>query len=220
MEVIFLETPYTGTVELSQDTLDHLKDKGYQKIGLYASVQFIGNLDSVKEQLAENNIEIIETKQLLGCDIYSVKEADAYLYIGDGRFHPLALVYAQKKVDVIKEVICDDPIGNKMTILTIKDIEKTLQKQKAGLTKFLSSQKIGVIITLKPGQEQLNNSFSIEKKYPNKKFYYFIDDKISFDQLENFPFIDVWVNTACPRIGLDDQEMFRGGVVNLRDVLD
>ncbi|MBI2112760.1 diphthamide synthesis protein, partial [Candidatus Woesearchaeota archaeon] len=52
-----------------------------------------------------------------------------------------------------------------------------------------------------------------------KKFYFFVDNTISYGQLENFPFVEVWVNTACPRIGLDDQEAFRKGVLNLKDVL-
>ena len=57
----------------------------------------------------------------------------------------------------------------------------------------------------------------MEKKFPEKKCYYFIDNVISFDQLENFNFIDVWINTACPRVGFDDQEKFRRGVINLND---
>ena len=38
-------------------------------------------------------------------------------------------------------------------------------------------------------------------------------------QLENFNFIDVWVNTACPRVSFDDQEKFVKGVINLNDAL-
>ena len=59
----------------------------------------------------------------------------------------------------------------------------------------------------------------LEKRYADKKFYYFIDNVVSFDQLENFNFIEVWVNTACPRVGFDDQEKFAKGVINLNDAL-
>lgn len=243
MEVMLLDAPYLGEVKLAEETLNYLKEKKYRKIGLYASIQFINNLNLVKEQLKENKIEIVEVKQLLGCDCYSIKAIkgiDACLYVGDGRFHPLALVYAQldpkesgketkrsiktetsgeiKDGIKIKEVICNDPIGKIMAVLGIKDVEKTLQRQKASFARFLSSRNIGVIISIKPGQEQLKASFVIEKKYPDKRFYYFLDDNISFDQLENFPFIDIWVNTACPRIGLDEQERFRKGVVNLKEI--
>lgn len=221
MKVMFLEAPFTGKVSLCNETINYLKK--YQKIGLFSSVQFVDNLDRVKEQLKELGIEIVMTKlartsregQLLGCNVYDdLPKVDAFLYIGDGKFHPLALVYCQEK-----DVICDNPIEGKMIVLERSHIERKLKRRKGSLLKFKTSKKIGVIVTLKPGQEQLKKSFSLEEKYPDKEFYYFIDNNISFDQLENFPFVDVWVNSACPRIGLDDQEMFRKGVVNLMDVL-
>ncbi|MBU0457614.1 MAG: diphthamide synthesis protein [Nanoarchaeota archaeon] len=233
MKIMFLKSLYEGKVELCKDTLDYLKKKKYSKVGLFASVQFVNNLDWIKKQLEENNIQMVISKparahkegQLLGCNVYEdslnlTEKVECYLYIGDGRFHPLALVYAQKDKNNLKEVICNDPINEKMSLLSLNDIGKILKKQKGSLMKFLNSDNIGVLITIKPGQEHLKASLKLERKYPNKKFYYFIDNNISFNQLENFNFIDVWVNTACPRIGLDEQEKFLMGVVNLSDVLD
>lgn len=236
MDVLFLEAPYNGTVELCKDTLNYLKKEKYHKVALYASVQFCNNLDTVKQQLEKTNITIITSQpdrthlqsQLLGCDNYhsslnlaekGLQEIDAYLYVGDGKFHPLALVYAQKDSSVMKEIICDDPLSKKMTLMNIDDIKIKLRRYRGALLKFLSAKNIGVIITVKPGQEHLKPSFFLEKRFPDKKFYYFIDNTISFSQLENFPFIEVWVNTACPRISFDDQEQFRKGVINLNDAL-
>lgn len=245
MEVVFLETPFKGEVELCKETLNYLKKKKYKKIALSASVQFIHSLNEVKKQLNELNIQIISTTQLLGCEMYflkshsSGKNADAFLYVGDGRFHPLALLYAQKefiqndlinynqnkgnrniKENQFKEVICNDPIGNKFSLLSFDEVKPVLKKYHASLTKFLMAKNIGVIISLKPGQINLKNSLSLEKKFPEKNFYYFVDNNISFEQLENFPFIELWVNTACPRIAFDEQIKFRKGVVNLRDILN
>jgi diphthamide biosynthesis enzyme Dph1/Dph2-like protein len=234
MNVLFLNAEYTGKVELCKETVDYIKDKKYNKIGLYASVQFVNKLDKIKEQLSEFTIitskadRTNEMSQLLGCDNYhnslnlskqKLDEIDCYLYIGDGKFHPLALVYRQKDLKSKKEVICSDPIQNKMFILSEKDVSGLLIKYKSSLMKFLSSDKVGVIITIKPGQEQFKPSLELEKKYPDKKFFYFIDNNVSFDHLENFPFIQTWVNTTCPRVGLDDQEKFLKGVINLNDAL-
>lgn len=47
----------------------------------------------------------------------------------------------------------------------------------------------------------IKNKFNGE--YPNKKFYIFIADTIDYNQLNDFPFIEAWVNTACPRIEED-----------------
>ena len=87
------------------------------------------------------------------------------------------------------------------------------------MIKFLSSDKIGVIVTIKPGQEQFRPALELEEKFPDKKFFYFIDNNVSFDHLENFPFVETWINTSCPRIGFDDQEKFEKGVINLNDAL-
>ncbi len=234
MELLFLDAPYTGTVELCKETVQYLKKQKYSLVGLYASVQFVNKLDTVKKQLAEAGIRMITSKadrthvpsQLLGCDNYhdslhlpekEFQEMDCYLYIGDGKFHPLALVYAQKENPAIKEIVCNDPIQKQLILVGVNNIKTILKKYRGSLMKFLSATSIGVIVTIKPGQEQFRPSLMLEKRFPDKKFYYFIDNVVSFDQLENFNFIDVWVNTACPRVGFDDQEKFRRGVINLND---
>ncbi len=232
MDVLFLDAPYTGKVELCPKTLRYLQKEKYKTVALYASVQFCNNLSTVRKQLEAAGITAVTSKadrthvpgQLLGCDSYHQslhlhQDVDCFLYLGDGKFHPLALVYAQKDLPAFKEVVCDDPLRRQMQILSLRDLQGILLKYRGALMKFLASKTIGIIITIKPGQEQLRPSFALEKKYPDKKFYYFIDNTISFDQLENFNFIDVWVNTACPRIGVDDQEKFRRGVINLTDAL-
>src|SRR3989338_853632 len=234
MEVLFLEAPYPGKVALGAATLNYLKKKEYTTVALYSSVQFCNNLQQVQKQLHDANIRVITSKadrthvpsQLLGCDNYhdslhlsekEIDDIDCYLYIGDGKFHPLALVYAQKDSAQMKEIVCNDPLSKKMSLVGISDIKAILKKYRGSLLKFLSAVSVGVIVTIKPGQEEFRPSLLLEKKFPDKKFYYFIDNVVSFDQLENFPFIEVWVNTACPRVGFDDQEKFKRGVINLND---
>src|SRR3989344_3455160 len=128
MKILFFDAPYKGKVELAKETIDHLKKNKIKTVGLYASVQFCNNLQTVKEQLTELNIQVISsqakrtnaTHQILGCDNYhdslnlkneELESIEVYLYIGDGRFHPYALVYSQKDNKEIKQVICNDPIG-------------------------------------------------------------------------------------------------------------
>ncbi len=235
MDTLFLEAPYTGKIELCSETLDYLKEKGYKKVGLYASVQFVGNLKEVEKQLQNIEVKWVSShadrtdvvRQLLGCDSYHDslnldEEIDSYLYVGDGKFHPLALVYGQKDVDheKVKEIICNDPMANEMNLLGFDEIRVILKKYKGSLIKFLSSKTVGLLHTIKPGQEQFRPSLKLEEMYPEKEFYHFIDNVVSFDQLENFNFIEVWINTTCPRVGFDDQEKFRKGVVNVTDALN
>ena len=132
----------------------------------------------------------------------------------------MALVLAQKDMDSIKPVIKYDPISKKTDIMDIDIIQRILRKCRGSLMKFLNAKAIGVFITTKPGQQQLKASKKLQSKYPKKKFYYFLGNDLNMDDFENFPFIDMWINTACPRIGLDDGVDMSRGIVNLNEALD
>jgi len=45
----------------------------------------------------------------------------------------------------------------------------------------------------------LLNALKLKEK-KDKKYYIFFFDNLNEMDLENFPQIDFWVNTACPRI--------------------
>ena len=94
-----------------------------------------------------------------------------------------------------------------------KQIEK---KRKGMLLKFHSSKSIGVLTSTKSGQKSVQSStegiFKIKLKYPDKKFYFFACNTLDPNELENFPFIDCWISTMCPRIREDLK------VLNLEDL--
>ena len=167
--------------------------------------------------------------QVLGCDAYHdsfngsiLKDADAILYIGDGMFHPKALLLAQIHEKAIKDVMIWDPIAEKMKSITKNDILVQLRKMKANLKRYIMAKTVGILVTVKPGQQYLENALKlkamVEKK--DKKAYIFIDDTLRLDLLENYPFIGAWVNTACPRIGTDDHVHIKQALVNIRDAYD
>ena len=64
----------------------------------------------------------------------------------------------------------------------------------------------------------MKRALELEQEYPDKEIYFFLDNTYDFNSLEDFPFIDVWVNTACPRIGFDDSIKISKPVVNLEEV--
>ena len=139
------------------------------------------------------------------------------MYIGDGLFHPKALLLAQTKNP--KPVIIFDPIQNKVEEVTKKSIDKQLQKATRNLKMFLNAETIGILVTIKPGQQYLQAALKLKQKLKqqNKKTYIFIDDTINLFNLENYPFIKAWVNTACPRIGTDDIVNIQQPMINLRE---
>ena len=52
-----------------------------------------------------------------------------------------------------------------------------------------------------------------------KKVYIFVDDTIDISQFENYPFIQSWINTSCPRIGTDDIMNTEKVLINIREAL-
>jgi 2-(3-amino-3-carboxypropyl)histidine synthase len=119
-----------------------------------------------------------------------------------------------------KPVFVFDPFGQDWQKLDKSLVETRLRKKKGALSRFLSSKNIGVLVSTKPGQSFLRQSFKLRNIYPTKNFYYIISNNIDFSQLENFNFVECWVNTACPRIGIDDIDKFQKPVVNLDDIAE
>ena len=223
MDTIFIDAKYNKEIKLDESALKTLNK--YKKIALFSSIQFI-KLDTVINQLKSH--KLISSKpdrtnaqyQLLGCDIFHEnlklpEEPDAFLYIGDGLFHPRALLLASNK-----PVIQFDPIANNHKVLARKDIKDILNRYKSSLMKFLSSRYIGIFITVKPGQQQFLFSKKLEKKYKDKDFYYFVGNNFDPSSIENYSFIQSWVNTACPRISLDDSVNYSFPMVNINDALE
>ncbi|MBW3015724.1 2-(3-amino-3-carboxypropyl)histidine synthase subunit [Candidatus Woesearchaeota archaeon] len=213
MKISFIESRYEEKFILPDEHIEKLP----KSICLATTIQYYDSLEAIKQQLEEKGINVTLFKgkhssnpgQLLGCDILESDESkqgsnrdfEAFLYIGDGMFHPKALMLKSDK-----EVFTYNPLTESFNKITQEDIQKLKQRQKAALAKFYSASNIGIIVTTKPGQEHLKKAIVLKNKLEQKQknCFIFITDTINLNELENFPFIESWVNTACPRIAYDD----------------
>ena len=233
MNVLTIDAKYTGEIQLSKEVFQHLEKNKYHKIALFASIQFVHQLPHVKKQLKGYTLITSRASrthregQLLGCDVYEQnlhlqEQPDCFLYIGDGFFHPKALLFSQKekKKEDFNEILMFDPIGKTFRIFTHKDNQKVMGRLKANLTKLLHAENVGFIATIKPGQSFLHLGKKVQQQYPEKRVYYFVTDNVTEHALESFPFIDVWINSACPRLGFDDAAEMQHAMVNIVDALD
>jgi len=215
MKTLFIEARSDIEIRLSEKDLAKLP----KELALFTTVQFIDNIPALKSQLEKHNIKVKLFKskhckyygQLLGCSIDKFP-TDAFLYIGDGRFHPIALALKNNK-----PVFTYNPFTKKLEKLDDIDIKKIQGKQKGALLKFHTSKEIGVLISLKPGQFLLKEALKLQKKYKEKNFYLLLFETLDFSQLENFPFIECYVNTACPRL-MDDYDKFTKPLINIDDL--
>jgi len=202
MKRVFVETKYEGKLELSEEVIKRLPSR----LALAMPVQFLPFQEEIKSKLEAQGKKVILFRskhgfhlgQILGCDILHFPgEYDAFLYIGDGKFHPTALLYENEK-----EVYCYNPFTHRLEVYDQKYLEKVLQQRKGQKAKFLSSKVVGMLVTTKPGQNQGKEVERLRSKLEEagKEVFVFMADEINFPSLQNFNFIEVWVNTACPRI--------------------
>jgi len=236
MKLTFLKANYGIEFKIPKDfikilhkTFDNKKNKN---LAIFSAVQFRKNHDDVREILKKEGFKSETSKpfrtsiegQMLGCDSYkdslklNLDEIDGFVYIGDGYFHPNALLLAQEYEKEIKPVILVNIVQQIIEVIDKSHIEKYLKKRKAVLSTYYMSNVIGVFVTTKWGQEYKNTALKLKEKHPEKEFYFFIGDNFLDIEIENFPWVECWVNSACPRIGQDDILRHSKPVVNIKDI--
>jgi 2-(3-amino-3-carboxypropyl)histidine synthase len=182
------------------------------KIGLVTTIQHEHKLKEAKKLLEKHKKTAVIGGVVLGCDVSAAKnianKVDAFLYMGTGEFHPLGIA-----LETGKPVIVANPASGNASGIDKKDVEKIKSRRKGSYLKFLTAKNIGILVSTKPGQNKLKQALALKKKLKNKNSYIFIADEIDLSRLENFPFIEAWVNTACPRIADNIK-----GMVNIEDI--
>lgn len=174
------------------------------KIGIITTVQFEHEVKKIK------NPNFIYGGSILGCNVDTAikiaNQVDAFLFIGSGDFHPLALKVFKKPIYIA------NPLTNKFSKISEEYLEK-LEKQKKGkILKYYNAKKLGIIICTKPGQNLLHRALKLQKELKKPSFLFLCHD-IETIEFENFQDIDMWINTACPRI--EDKN-----IINMTDLPD
>jgi len=177
-------------------------------IALISTVQFLPALPKLKSYLEKQGKQIIikNNGQILGCNTFNATsiqdKIQAFLYIGSGKFHPLAIAVSLKKP---KPIFLYNPNTGEFSKLEDTEIIKVLARKKTAKIKFLSAKTLGILASTKPGQERLRQAeklkATLEKQ--GKKVYIFMFNDFDINQLENFPQVECWINSACPGFSLE-----------------
>jgi diphthamide biosynthesis enzyme Dph1/Dph2-like protein len=198
MKVLFIEARknFKEKIEKEFKKLESLP----QEIQVLYTIQYKELARKIKKYLENKRHKIVAFQQVLGCS--KIKPKAPILLIGSGKFHALQIaLQTNKKIFIYN--------NGKIENLKAEEILAYKSKEKGKLIKFLSSDKIGLLVSLKPGQKMLKESLQIKKKleekYPSKKFYIFIANEINIKDLENFPLF--FINLACPGINLDSSSI-------------
>lgn len=200
METLFIEAK--SNIDFV-DALKEIKLKG--KVGLVTTIQHLHKLKDVQKIIPDSLLG----GQILGCDVSAAMKikdkVDFFLYIGSGEFHPMEVA-----LKTGKEVVAFNPFTEKTSKITKKEIEAMKKKIKGKYLKFLAAEKIGILVSTKQGQYNIRKALELQKKL-KKPSYILIFNTLTEKELENYPDIDIFVNTACPRIDFKR-------VINLEDI--
>jgi len=185
---------------------------GWRRVGLATTVQHVHQLGEVAEALRRRGFTPLIGKgddvtpfdgQVLGC-YYSAatslrEEADGYLFIGGGTFHSIGLALTTGK-----SVVTANPYNATVSLIGERELMTLAKKRMAAITIAKAVRKVGVLVSMKPGQFDRAAAGLVEKYGARgvSAFLIYLDE-VRADILNNFSEADAFVDTACPRIALD-----------------
>lgn len=203
MKTLFI--PAKAKLKIDKSKIISSSKKLPEKIAIVYSIQYIDSALEIKNILSKNH-EIVLFVQVLGCTIPKFsKNTKGILLVGSGKFHAISLAHETKLPIYIVE-------DNSINQISKEEIEIFKKRKKASYLKYLNTEEVGILVSTKPGQENLKKAVKFKKKQKNKKSYLFISDTINTNEFENFG-LTSWINTACPRLDMNGE-----GIVNLGDV--
>ncbi|MEA5037714.1 hypothetical protein SDC9_32409 [bioreactor metagenome] len=205
--VIYLPFQQDIPLEILESAVSELKK--YRSVGITTTIQHAHQTKAICEWLKDHGVNaVIGTGssrtplegQVLGCTYASAKnaEAEAFLFIGTGVFHAIGVSLATKKPTFALDPFADG-------ILQEVSADRLLRKRFAQIEKAKKAKTFGILLSSKSGQARRELAERLAGLHENAVII--LIREISEMQLRNLGF-DAYVNTACPRLALDDQSRF------------
>ncbi len=205
--VIYLPFQQDIPLEILESAIPQLKQ--YKSVGITTTIQHAHQTKAISTWLKDHGVNaVIGTGssrtpldgQVLGCTYASAKnaKAEAYLFVGTGVFHAMGVSLATKKPTFALDPFADG-------ILQEVSADRLLRKRFAQIEKAKSAKTFGILLSSKSGQARRELAERLASLHEDATII--LIREISEMQLRNLGF-DAYVNTACPRLALDDQSRF------------
>ncbi len=225
--VEYISYEIDAPLDLLPQSLSHIN--GYKRIGLVTTIQHVHQLDAIRSFYESSSHEVVIGKpygfakargQILGCDVGSAasidSKVDAIVYFGGGIFHPLGAVLATKKPFFVIE-----PFQG--TIERFDGYRELYAKRRrARILRALDAKSIGILLTTKNGQhnESLARLLKARIEKAGMSAGILVAGTFDFESLDNMLEFDAFVNTACPRIAVDDTERTRKPLMSANELME
>ena len=210
---IFIEA--FSNIDLKEGLENSLEElKGYSRVGLVTTTQHLHLLNEISDFLEDNGKEVVlgsskstRKGQVLGCNFSSIKNLDAeiFLFIGSGNFHPLGINLFSNT-----PVLALDPYNNEIRRMD-EYADRILRIRFARITKARSAKKWGILVSSKEGQYRMTLANEIKKtlEEAGMEAYIILVDNVNPDVLLPYMELEAFVVSACPRIAIDDSQMYK-----------
>ena len=223
---VYVEARATVTVAEVLEKAVPLMSK-YSKIGLATTVQHVQTLDEARELLVRAGKTVVVgdagranySGQVLGCDYSNVKsvanDVEAFLFIGGGRFHALGIALSTSKPTIIA-----DPYENRAYSID-EEAQMVIKQRWACIEEAGRAKTFGVLVGLKLGQKRLEEALKIKEiaEKHGKTVFLFAIKEILPEVLMEFPSVEAYVNTTCPRVSLEASSKFLKPVLTVNEFM-
>jgi len=201
--------PYRKDIDLKVLEKAAEQLKSYSTVGITTTIQHAHETKLIAEELKRQGVNAVigeglsrtpEAGQVLGCTYAAAKNAhaEANLFVGTGVFHAIGVSLATGK-----PTFALDPYGDG----TMQEVsaDRLLRKRFAQIEKAKNAKNFGILLSNKTGQNRKELAEHLAGLHENTAII--LIREISEMELRNLGF-DAYVNTACPRLALDDQARF------------
>lgn len=196
----------------------------FKDMTLTSNITYSNQLRSIKDKLENNGFKVNLKKgdsrilypgQILGCNVSAARgESKNILFVGEGIFHPLGIALAFDD----KKVIAFNPRTNEYVDME-KEKMKFLRQRYGAVDKASRAALFGVIISTKVGQIRYTMAKKAKEilEKNGRRVIIISLDLIREEELINFP-ADIYVNTACPRVTIEDYGTFSRPVITFYEL--
>jgi len=205
----------TEAQEKFMDAVGRMAPLTDTKLGLVGSIQHLHLLPEFHDRLEKAGFDVTIPiggarlsfpGQVLGCN-YSGDDPSIghYLFLGSGDFHPIGLV-----LHTGKPLAMLDPYTGDAEEMSLERIERILRQRFGLIMSVQDASTFGILIGEKPGQMRRTLALRMKRMLTQhgKKGYLLALEHVGPELIDFYP-VDAFVNTACPRIAIDDAVKYR-----------
>ena len=196
--------------------LEEIKDKKVNTISIATSVQHIKWLRELRKKALNYGFRVNIRKGVggleglvIGCEYSAIDpEADEIFIVSGGYFHALgAALWSRKDVWKI------DPY---LSLYERVSYRKVVSRRLYNITNAMDAKKFLIIVSVKPGQYSMETALKAKRLIieNNRSADIAVFNDVTMEKIQNLGKYDAYLNTACPRLAVDDSSLFPSPVIN------